>query len=136
MSSKQITDLAKQMAEMMQGLIEQGAQARVKELLDGVIGGKVASAPRAARTSVAAPSKTATASTGGKKKRNYQRKPCPVPNCSKLAAPRHSMVCIDHKDLSQHEKDQFKAMANAPGGKWYKERRELAQGKRKSAAAA
>lgn len=130
-SNRQITDLAKQMAEAMQNLIEQGAQARVKELLDSVLTGGAVVPTARARTSVAAPS---VATAGTKKKRNYVRKQCPVPNCTNLAAPRHSMVCTDHKDLTQREKDTYKAQAMAPGGRWYTESREKAHNKRKVAA--
>lgn len=123
MSSKAISDLAKQVADTINNLVEQGAQARLKELIAGITEGVPTSSRAAARTSVAA--------TGGvRKKRNYRRKPCPVPGCKNLAAPRHSMVCVDHKALSDREKDQYKAQAVAPGGVWYTEFRER---KRKAA---
>ena len=60
-------------------------------------------------------------------KHNYTRKPCPVPGCSHLAAPRHSMVCPDHRDLTQIQKDEYKAKAMAPGGLWYHERKPKAK---------
>lgn len=127
MSNKAIADLAKQVAETMTSLIEKGAQARVKELLDSITG---TTSTTRARASIAAPS--SSGASVGKKKRNYQRKPCPVPGCKNLAAPRHSMVCTDHKDLSQREKDTYKAQAQAPGGLWYQEAREKTA-KRKAA---
>lgn len=129
MSNKQLTDLARQMAETMNSMVEEAAQTRLKELIASINAGVPTSSKSAARTSVAAPS----ASTGGsRKKRNYVRKPCPVTGCKNLAAPRHSMVCTDHKDLTQREKDTYKAQAQAPGGAWYQETREK-NAKRKAA---
>lgn len=128
-SMSKTSEVAKNFAAQFESIIEQAAQDRVQEILASALKGGVPTTSKT-RTSVSAAT-TATSST--KKKRNYRRKPCPVKGCKNLAAPRHSMVCVDHAGLSQHEKDQYKADAVAPGGVWYQEKREKSHAKSKAA---
>ena len=51
---------------------------------------------------------------------NHMRKPCPVPGCKEMAAPRHHMVCKAHGALPGAEIAAAKFTARQPGGVWYK----------------
>lgn len=86
--------------------VESSTSEKLRSQLDGMLG---SSTP-----------KGKSAKSSGK--RNYHRKPCPVIGCPNLASPRHSMVCPVHKDLTQHQKDEWKAEAMRPDGLWYQEK--------------
>jgi hypothetical protein len=53
-----------------------------------------------------------------KAKKKSMTKPCPVAKCSNMGAPRHGMMCSNHKDLPKEEKNALRFRAKEPGGKW------------------
>lgn len=46
-------------------------------------------------------------------------RPCPIPGCKKVAAPRYQMVCKGHSDLPREEILLARDNANKEGGVWF-----------------
>ena len=46
-------------------------------------------------------------------------RPCPIPGCDKVAAPRYQMVCRGHSDLPREEILVARDNANKEGGVWF-----------------
>jgi hypothetical protein len=110
MASKRVQEIVnKFMTELVQAVEEEAAES-IQDRLRGVIGATAKALP----IKIAAPKRRRTT------KGYVMLRPCPVPDCKEMAAPRYQMVCKGHSELLTREAIIIhRDNANKPGGVWH-----------------
>lgn len=110
MASKRVQEIVnKFMAELIQAVEEEAAESLQDRLRD-MIGASAKALP----VKLQVPKRRRTT------KGYVMLRPCPVPECKEMAAPRYQMVCKGHSEtLSREEIIVHRDNANKPGGVWH-----------------
>ena len=106
MVSKKIQDIVDRFVVELTDAAREDAAVALQDRLRGVLGSSTKIAPAVKRR---------------KTTKGYTvLRPCPVPGCENIAAPRHQMVCKGHNEtLTREEILVHRDHASKPGGIWY-----------------
>jgi hypothetical protein len=111
MASKRLMEIINRFMTELTAAAEEDAAEAVQERLRGVLDGSVKNLVSAKGPSRVKRRKTTKGYT--------MLRPCPVPDCKEIAAPRYQMVCKGHSQtLSREEIIIHRDNATKPGGVW------------------
>lgn len=106
MASKRVLEIINRFVAELATVAEEEAADALQERLRSVLGGSAKDLPQIKRR---------------KTTKGYTvLRPCPVPDCKEIAAPRYQMVCKGHSEtLTREEIIVHRDNANKPGGIWF-----------------
>ena len=108
MASKRIQEIVDRFVTELVAVSEEEAAEALQDRLRDMLGGAV-------KTESLLPAKRRKTTKG-----YTVLRPCPIPGCKKVAAPRYQMVCKDHStELSREEILVARDNAQKEGGVWF-----------------
>jgi hypothetical protein len=106
MASKRLLEIINRFVAELAAAAEEDAAEALQERLRGVLGASAKDLPLSKRRRTT--------------KGYSMLRPCPVPECKEIAAPRYQMVCKGHSEtLSRDEIVVHRDNAVKPGGVWF-----------------